>query len=179
MNARGFTLAEMLVSMTIVVGMAGLLAAALRMSRQSWQSTESYVTVSDELRRGVDAISREIAATRSNQLSIPADGNWYAALTFKIPQDLNGDGTVLDAAGALEWSSSITYSMGGINGTQALRTQPAQANRVLANGVTALQFRRFAVTPAVVETRMTVQRGVSTGDFPHQATLSTKVRLRN
>lgn len=179
MRIRGFTLVEVLVSMAIVVGICLLLVAVLRMSRQSWQSAESYLAVSSELRRGLDAMSREVTATESGQLSIAADGNWYAALTFKIPQDLNEDGTVLDAAGILEWSNLIAYSLSGTNGTQVVRSQPGLPDRVLANGVTALQFRRVATTPKVVEILLTVQRGTDTGDFPNQASLSTKVRLRN
>ncbi len=123
-------------------------------------------------------MSRELASTQTGQLSVPADGNWYANLTFRVPQDQNGDGTVLDSQGVLEWSSPITYSLGGLDGRQAQRTQ-AGVVRILANGVTALGFRRQAATPSVLEINLTVLKGGSTTSFTQQASLGTRVRLRN
>ena len=164
----------------IVAGLASAIVAALKVIQQSWQISDAYMTTSSELRRGIDAMSRELASTQSAQLvGLPADGNWYTSLIFAVPADVDGDGTVLNSGGNLEWSSAITYSRGGTTGTQALRTQAGNLNRVMANGVTTLRFRRQVVTPNIVEINMTVLRGTSTTDYPNQASLSGRVRLRN
>lgn len=179
MKRAGFSFVELMVVTGIMALISGVLVAALRMGQQSWQVEEARMTVSMELRRGIDAMSRELASSQSGQLiGVPADGAWYPSVTFAVPQDLNGDGTVLDSNGVLEWSPPVLYSLGGTGGSQILRTQN-NATRVLANGVTTLRFRRQAATPTVVEISMTVLRGVNTGDFTNQGTLTTRVRLRN
>lgn len=151
---------------------------AFKAGQQSSQTAQAHMDVSYELRRGVDAMSQELASSRDDQLDVPADGNWYNSLTFRLPVDLNGDGTVLDTAGALEWSANpITYSLGGISGDQIVRTNGTQL-RVLTNGVQALQFRRMSATPDQVEILVTVQRGFLNG-FQNQGTLTTRIRLRN
>lgn len=175
----GFTLVEMMVAATIVALVSGIVVAVLRTGQQSWQVEQARMTVSMELRRGLDAMSRELASSRSGQIiGVPADGNWYTSITFRVPQDINGDGSVLDGSGALEWSNIILYSLGANNGNQVQRIQSGAAT-VLANGSTSLRFRRQPSTPNVVEISMTVLRGANTGDFTNQGTLGTRVRLRN
>jgi prepilin-type N-terminal cleavage/methylation domain-containing protein len=178
---KGFSLVELLIATAIVGGISLVLIAALRMGQQSWQAEDVRMSVSQELRRGIDAISRELAATQAAELDeIPATGSWYAgAVVFRVPQDRDGNGTVLDAAGVLEWSDPITYSLGGMDGRQVIRTQVGAADRVIANGVVGIQFRRQAANPSVVEMRLTVRRGGITGEFTNQSDLTTRVRVRN
>ncbi len=173
-RARGFTLTEMLVASAIAAVMGGVLIAAFKSGQNSWYSGEAKMAASYELRRGVEHMSREICSTRSDQVNIAADGNWYGTLTFRTPADLDQNGTVLDSTGALEWSAdTITYSLVG---SQVVRTKGA-STRVLANGVQTLQFRRTLANPQVVEIGMTVQR--AQGGFQSQGSLTTRVRLRN
>ncbi len=123
-------------------------------------------------------MSRELAETRASQMDLATGSNWIGSLTFQIPEDLDGDGTVLDSGGSLEWSDPIVYAMGGLNGQQLIRTQDG-ATRVLANGVNALQFRRQIATPNVVEIQISVERGGGFSNDPQEGSLSTSVRLRN
>lgn len=171
---RGFTFVEILISMAIVAGMSLVLIATLRSGQQSWQVEEARMSVSLELRRSVDAMSRELANTQMGRVQF-LDGN--RRVVFQVPEDLNGDGTVLDSAGTIEWSpNTVTYALGGVDGNQVIRTQGA-ATRVLANGVTTLSF-----TPQGSETvqiSVTARRGATTGDFPNQGTLTTRVHVRN
>lgn len=175
---RGFTLTETMVSISAVTVIGGAMVAAFKAGQRSSQTAQAHMDVSYQLRRAIDAMSRKLAASRDDQLSIPADGNGYSSLTFRLPTDLNGDGTVLDAAGALEWfASSITYTLGGATGDQMIRTQAGQ-QRVLANGVQSIQFRRMGTTPDQVEVWVKVERGFANG-FQNEGTLATRVRLRN
>ena len=176
---KGFSLVELMVVMAILGVISSILIATLAAGQQTWQVEQARMTVSAELRRGIDSMSREVASTQAAQLSIPADGNWYNTLTFRVPFDVDGNGTVLDnVTGALEWSPQITYSLGGNGGNQIQRTQNA-AVQILANGATVLQFRRQAATPSILEINVTVQRGNTTSNFPNTGTLNTRVRLRN
>ncbi len=182
--SRGFTLTELLVATAIMTGVFGITLGAIRVSQQSQMATQSNLAVSSELRRGLAAMSRELAGTQTSQVSIAANDTWYASLAFRVPQDIDGDGTVVNAAtGALEWSSQITYLLVG---TQILRRQAGTIDRVMANGVTplagvpGLQFRRPSANPRVVNIRLTVQRATGTGEF-HEPPIpmGTDVTLRN
>ena len=175
---RGFVLSELVVSTGISAVIAVALLVAFKGGQISWRTGGAQMAASYEVRRGLDAMSRELLLSRSDQVDVPADGSWYGSIIFHVPKDQNGDGTVLDANGALEWSpTSVSFSLGGTSGDQILRTQ-GPATRVLANGVQTLQFRRVVAAPDRVEILMTVRRG-SSGDFQRDATLNTTVRLRN
>ena len=184
-RVQGFSLFELLVVSLITVGMCLALASVLRMSARSWQAGQNHMTVSFELRRGVNAMSRELAQTQAGLLQVPgvgalpANGNFYNSVQFQVPQDVDGNGNVLNGAGVLEWSpNAITYSLGGLDGRQVQRSQGGAVS-VLAHGVTALQFRRLTTNPSIVEMKMTVQKGSATGGFLNQADLTTRIRLRN
>lgn len=178
---KGFSLAEVMVASGLVTGMGLTLAVVLRTAVWSWQAGQNQVTTSSELRRGIHAIARELAQTRGDQLvGLPADGNSYASVQFSVPEDRDGNGTVLSAAGVLEWSANpITYSLGGVNGQELQRTQTGAPVTPLpvAYGVTVLSFRRRVAAPSVLEMNVTVQRGAANGAQP--VTLSTRIRLRN
>ena len=178
---KGFSLVEVMVASGIAAGMALSIGMVLRAGARGWQATQDQMTSSFELRRGIHAMARELAQTRSDQLvGLPADGNSYVSVQFRVPEDRDGDGTVLDAAGALEWSANpITYALGGTNGQELQRTQTGAAlsPRTLAYGVTALSFVRRSANPLVVEMNVTVQQGAANGAQP--VPTSTRVRLRN
>ena len=175
---RGVTLVELLIVSVVAAGMCLTFAAMVRMSHRSAQMQSNIMTVSHELRRGIEEICHDLAGSSANVVNIPADGVWYNAITYQVPEDTDNNGTVLDGAGAVEWSVPITVTIGGPDNNQMRRTQGA-AVRVLSNGVTALQFRRQAATPQIVEVNLTVQKGANAGGFIQQAALPARVRLRN
>ena len=177
-STRGFGLMEVLIGSVIAALMATVFAAVLKQGQDAWRTRSNTMTISFELRRGMQSLTREIAQTRANQLSIPADGNWYNTMTLSIPQDMDGNGTVLDGAGVLEWSNPIQYALGGVNGQQVQRIQ-AGNTRVLAHGVTLLRFRRAAANPSLVEINFSVQRGALNGNFIQQVGQTARVRVRN
>ncbi|MBI3322662.1 MAG: hypothetical protein HYZ94_03160 [Candidatus Omnitrophica bacterium] len=175
---RGFTLVEAMICCVMAAGMCLVLAVAVRASQRDFHIQQNAKVVSHELRRGMQEMCRELAGSSTAGMSVPADGVWYNAITYQVPQDQDNDGTVLDAANNIEWSVPITLAVGGADNNRVLRTEGA-ATRVLSYGVTALQFRRQAATPQVVEINLGVQRGAINGGFNHQANLSSRVRLRN
>ena len=182
MRRGGFLLVEMLMVLAIVGIVAGGLIQMFLSGNQTWQTQESSMLSTMELRRGIDALTREIASTQIADLTeIPSNGTWISGnLVFRIPEDGADVGTTVvnDATGVLEWSAPITISLGGTGGTQILRTQSGTTS-VLANGVTALQFRRQAATPSIVEINVSVRKGTTTSNFPNSATIGTRVRVRN
>lgn len=180
-KSGGVTLVEVLIASSVMIVMCLALGTLMRWGMLFWKSEQNRIGISFELRRGVHSVARELTQTRADQVQlVPADGVWYPSISFSVPQDLNGDGTVLDAAGAIEWNlSRITYSRGGLDNLQIRRTQGA-AVADTGFGVTDLAFRRTFAKPSVVEIRMQVQpRNVPGEHQPQAVTLSTQVRLRN
>ncbi len=174
---RGFTLIELMVSTTIAIGIGAVLTMTVKMNQQSWEVSDAYLTSSLQLRTAAETLSQDLVGAKSTTLSIPADGAWYNTISFQVPMDMDGNGVVVDGGGSLELSPVLSFSLGGASGTAVLRAVSGTPNRVVASGVSVLQFRRQAATPQVVEIRLTVQRGL--GDFQNTASFSTQVRVRN
>lgn len=178
-RTSGFTLIEMMVATSAALVIALVITQMVKMNQQSWEVSDAYLSSSLELRRAAEAIGRELVAAKNSTLSIPADGTWYNTVSFQVPKDMDGNGVVVYADGTLELSDPIVYSLGGggHSGDQVIRSQANHGDRVIADGVSALQFRRNVANPELVEISMTVQRGM--GDFKNQGSLATKIRVRN
>ena len=176
-TARGFTLIELMVSTAIAIGIGAVLTMTLKMSQQSWEVSDAYLTSSLQLRLAAETLSHDLVAAKNTTLSIPADGTWYNTISFQVPMDTDGNGVVVDGGGALELSPVLSFFLGGTSGSQVIRTVNGTPNRVVANGVSVLRFRRQAATSQVVEINLTVQRGL--GDFKNTASFTTQVRVRN
>lgn len=186
MKRNGFSLAELLV----VVVLFGVLSAAMMMvlfsSQRSWTVGSGQAVLTAELRKALDWMSRDLAQSRPNQIWWPAaDGRWMSTAIFRIPKDLDGDGSVLDANGQIaEWSESI--SLGRDLGTDFLTRRepnlpgrvPAAFWKVLGHHVTDVRFRRQPATPDVVEIEMTASTITEVGQIMSR-TLSMRVKVRN
>jgi hypothetical protein len=95
------------------------------------------------------AMERELRETRPVSVGEAARinlnyGESSNSIAFQIPQDSNDpDTTILDSLGGIEWSGNITYSLNGNN--EIIRTAPDGTTRVLARGITNLEFSRNRV----------------------------------
>lgn len=178
----GWSLAELLVAVAIFTVIASAVVTGLLSAQRTWTAGVGQAVLTSELRRALNRMSRELAGGRSSQLQRPlANGAWDTTITFRVPEDRNGDGSVLDANGAItEWSDWITYLMGGRNACLRLVTPPAApvTTETLASHITGLQFRRLAATPDVVEIQLTVSSLLETGQRVDR-TMGTRVKLRN
>jgi hypothetical protein len=104
-----------------------------------------------------------------------------------VPQDRDGDGSVLDANGVIsEWSNTITYQFqpaGPANNCTRIAANdlgvlPPTTVSTLANHVTSVQFRRQAATVDVVEIQMTASTTSERGQV-FSRTMGTRVKMRN
>lgn len=169
----GFTLIELMIVMLIFSIILGAMFAVMNMGKASWHSGDTQIQVQQEARKGMDRIVKELRQTgTSTIIGVPADGNLYNTITFRIPDE---DG--IDANGNIEWGNQIAYSLGGLNGQQLLRTE-GEGLEVLANRVVNLQFRRQATTPNIVEITLQSQKTTIPGHLI-SATLNSQIRARN
>lgn len=184
-NINGFSLVEMLVALAIFAVIAATVAMSLFSAQRSWGVGAGQAVLTAELRRALDTMSRELVESRPAQIQRPAaNGQWDTQMLFRIPQDRNGDGSVLDANGEIaEWSNDITYAPGRSNGFSRTAVndpglQPRSLVTTLANHITAVQFRRNAATADIVEIQMTASTITELGEIMSR-TMGTRVKLRN
>ncbi len=151
-NARGFTIMEVLVSAVIISLLILAAFAMLDVGRTSWFSGDVHTELRKEIIRSFMAMERELRETRpvsggpSARINLNY-GETSNSISFQIPQDIDGDGRVLDALGEIEWSGNITYSRNGNN--EIIRTAPDGTASVLVatRNITGLEFSRYRAPP--------------------------------
>lgn len=189
MNRRaGFSLAELLVVVALFSVLAAGIVLTIFSAQRSWTVGSGQTVLTLELRRALDQMGRELAESQPAQVQQPAaNGQWSNAIVFRIPQDRNGDGSVLDANGSIaEWSNLITYQFqpgGRANNCSRIAVndpglQPRTFNSTLANHVTDVRFRRQAATSDIVEIQMTASTISEMGQV-FSRDMGTRVKLRN
>lgn len=140
-NNKGFTIIEVLVSAIIISVLIMGAFTVLDVGRGSWFSGDVRADLRKEMIRAFMAMERELRETRPSQLQSFPYGTSSAEVTFKIPQDSNdADTTILDPFGYIEWSGNIRYWLN--NNNEIIRTDSTGSTRVLARGITGLQFSR-------------------------------------
>ena len=179
---------ELLVVTAIFSVIAAGIVLTIASAQRSWTVGSGETVLTSELRRALDQMSRELLESQAAQIQRPAaNGAWDTAIVFRVPLDLNGDGSVLDANGSIaEWSNTITYEFQPGGRTNACtRTQvndpgllPRTFVSTLANHITNAQFRRQAATADVVEIQMTASTINEMGQV-FSRSMGTRVKLRN
>ena len=137
---RGFTLVEILVTSVVLAVLIVSLFLVLSIGQRSWLSADVTIQLRQEIARGIINMGQELKETSPAKINLTLN-NSSNSITFKIPQDINGDGSVVDASGNIEWSSNITYALNSAN--QVTRAVSAGSTTILANNVTSLQFSRI------------------------------------
>ncbi|MBI4226685.1 MAG: prepilin-type N-terminal cleavage/methylation domain-containing protein [Candidatus Omnitrophica bacterium] len=182
----GFTMTELLVVLALFGIVSAALVTLLLSAQRSWTTGSGQAVLTAELRRGLDRISRELVGSAAGRVQRPpVNGAWDTQMTFQIPQDRNGDGAVLDAAGAIvEWSDLINYQRGARN--SCLRRVGAGAalqSETVANHITDLRFRQILDAQTqqpvgIIEIQMTASTITEAGDVMSR-TMATRVKVRN
>ena len=114
-RASGFTLMELLVSMSI--GMVVLAALAKTFTVQSRQNTaeEQIAQMQGNARAALDLMVREIQMAKYNPAGTAfssAYGVTYSASQLEVKADMNGDGTISTSSGSVE---DIIYARDAVN----------------------------------------------------------------
>ena len=135
---KGFTLVEVLVASLIMSIIMGALFVSLSIGQRSWFSSDASIELRDQTIRAIMTIDKELSATRPTKTNI-AIGATSSAVTFYLPQDNNGDGSVVDSSGNIEWSGAVSYSLNGSN--QIIRSFGG-ASKIIGIDISALRFTR-------------------------------------
>lgn len=170
---RGFTLVEIMVTSVILAVLIVALFLVLSIGQSSWLNADVSIQLRQEIARAIIVMGQELNETSPAKINITLN-NPGSSIIFKVPQDLNGDGYVVTAAGDLEWSPSIAYSLNASG--QIQRAVSGGATTIIANNITALQFTR--IQNDVVRINLVASKASNTGRLA-QDSGEIVVKLRN
>jgi len=186
-NARGFTFVEVFISGIILAIMAVAVLELLTRQSDFFEVSTTAGELRTDAERAVGDIARELRlATRDTpgvapSITVPAaPGN--TAVTFFVPQDVDGQNGVLDAIGDVEWDATNPIQFQYDAAARQLRRVEGAAVRVVANDVEAVTFEDRAIDNSLYNDEVKVNLTLSR-TTPHRRTVaetaSTVVRLRN
>lgn len=148
-RASGFTLMELLVSMSI--GMVVLAALAKTFTVQSRQNTaeEQVAQMQGNARAALDLMVREIHMAKYNPAGTAfssAYGVTYSASQLEVKADMDGNGTISTSSGSVE---DIIYARDAANNyiTRKLGSGTAE---IVADNITAFTFAYYDANGSAV-----------------------------
>lgn len=168
----GMTIIELVVVLALLVLVFGMTAVLFSQGQVAWLNQSAKLTLQHEARQAVQLMARELRQTALGWVAIGGGGR---SIQFRLPTDLDGDGDVINAAGAVEWGAPITYA---VEPSLQLVKRQGAARTVLANGVNTVDFRQDPIDPQRLIVRVVLERRTLVG-HALQADSSTEIRLRN
>lgn len=152
-RSRGFTIVEVAVVMVIFLGAAALIYQVARSLSVSYRTGETKIQVEENLRTGMTAAIGELRQAQRASLQVQQGGAVAYptgdSVTFRIPEDRDGNGNVLDdLTGMVEYSLPITLKRNAeghlvreqdLNGNFVWGDTPGEV-RILAINVASVEF---------------------------------------
>ena len=169
---KAFTLVETLVSILIFAIIAMSIFLVMSIGQRSWFTGDASMEVRQQIIIALTRMNSELAETTSSQTNLTANVP-VTSITFKIPHDNNGDGTVVDTLGNIEWSTPIIYSLNASN--QLIRSY-AGTTSVIGNDISSLQFTN--TQSRLIQVDITAQKTDNMGKLL-QDTEQSIIKMRN
>jgi type IV pilus assembly protein PilW len=149
-RASGFTLMELLVSMSI--GMVVLAALAKTFTVQSRQNTaeEQIAQMQGNARAALDLMVREIQMAKYNPAGTAfssAYGVTYSASQLEVKADMNGDGTISTSSGSVE---DIIYARDAVNNYITRKLGSTGTAEIVADNISAFTFAYYDANGSAV-----------------------------
>ena len=181
----GMTLVELLIACVPALLMFGLFLSLFSSALDVTSVLSAQLDLSDNARVTLEQMREELGLSSQGRVSPIAAPPNNTSLTFQLPTDLNGDGTIFDASGNLEWNpASYTYARNAQN--QLVRSGGGEPNLVLANYVIEVRFATDAtysddapLRAGEIRVSLTLQKQ---GGYPprtHVTSVSNILRLSN
>lgn len=166
---KGFSLVEIMVAVSIFVGLMFILFAVLSGGRRAWHTSEAQIDVNAEIRKVMAKITAELSEAGPGNVSITSISANEDRITFRVAESFT-DGSIV-------WSDQIQYALGGINGEQVIRTNlDTAATEILGNYMTTMLFTQ--PTADIVAITLISNRQSLQGNNL-QLQLNSQVSLRN
>ncbi len=138
LHRRGFTLVEMMVSLTIFAVVLGVVFSFMHNTSTSYQKTRQKVQYQQSLRAVISLMTREIRSTGCDPNSVGFDQfNQADALLLECMMDLNGDSDTTDN----NPDENVLYSFAAASGE--LSRDVGNGPQVIMKGLLSLTFTYF------------------------------------
>ncbi|MDD5724641.1 MAG: prepilin-type N-terminal cleavage/methylation domain-containing protein [Candidatus Omnitrophica bacterium] len=171
---KGFTLLEVLVAITVFLVIALALGYAVVAGKSALLASDIPTQLRQDLIFSVGAMTHDLRQTAPSKTSIGA-GTSASTITFRIPEDTDSDGDVVDAAGNIEWGDEITYA---VDGQGRLIRSEGVSSAVVAPDISLLQFSRPAAEDAILQIDIAASKIDGQGKS-YQDSEQAVVKMRN
>jgi hypothetical protein len=146
----------------------------MTVGRNATYMGDTSIGLRQEIIRAYLTMDKELRGSRPSLLSIGV-GTTSASLTFKMPQDVDGDGSYLNSTGGVEWSGNITYAL---NAAGQITRVSSNVTKILANNITSLLFTRPTTPVDILQIDVTAQKQ-SLARRTLQDSAQIKIKMRN
>jgi prepilin-type N-terminal cleavage/methylation domain-containing protein len=172
---KGLTLFEVLVSILIFSIVAMGLGSAVVAGKSALFVSDIPTQLRQNVLFALMPMVRELRQTAPAKINI-GEGATSNSITFKLPNDNNGDGVIVDNIGNIEWGvNSITYAR---NGAGQLTRTCAGVTKVVAPNISSLQFSRPVGKDTLIQIDITAQKTDNQGKL-YQDADQVIVKMRN
>ncbi len=151
---------EILVAVSIFLILTLAVYTVVDVGTNSWFINSVSCGLRQEIIRAFMRMEREIKETNPGQVSLSV-GDSNSTFTFKVPQDRDMDGTILDSEGDIEWSDDITYALD--SGAKRITRTALNATAILANDIVDLRFTRSIASSSRLQIDITARKTFATG----------------
>jgi prepilin-type N-terminal cleavage/methylation domain-containing protein len=185
---NGFTLVEIMVAVAITTLMVGMIYTMLAAGQEAWDIKSTQTDMQARGRLAMSQMVKELRQTTrtstqnpSPNIAIPSTPN-NRQIDFYLPLDLDGDGTIADTNGAVEWDTSNKIQYQYVPGQTMLRRLEKGEKQTIALNVSDVRFIDQGIDPALYpnELKITLTLQAKT---KRQRTLSrdftAMVKMRN
>jgi len=171
---KGLTIIEVLISVLIFSIIAIGLGSAVVAGKSALFVSDAPTQLRQNVLFGMMPMIRGLRQTAPGKINL-SEGSSGESITFKVPQDLDADGDVVDDVGYIEWGGDITYARDGLN--QLTRTSGGVTS-VVAPNISNLQFSRPVADDAIIQIDITAQKTDNQGDV-YQDAEQAIIKMRN
>src|SRR3989338_6678948 len=146
-SEAGFTLLELLISMTIGLVVLGSIFSSFTTQKKSYELQEKITVMEQNLRVPIDFITRDLRNVGYNPTEnlitgtsvglVPGGGINIGTNSIRILSDLNGDGDTGDTG------EDVDYSLDGTDYTDGITFDIDRNGQPLVQNITALTFTYY------------------------------------
>lgn len=156
---RSFALVEMVVVSLILTLVVAMLFMALIMGQRSWSAGDTTTELRGQIIRAVMNMNKELSETAPGKTNLTSVGDSTNSIEFHLPQDIDGDGTIIDAIGQIEWSpNEVSYAL---NPSHYLIRNYEGTDSIIGTNITSLLFTR--TQGRLIQIDITAQKANSSG----------------
>ena len=151
---KGFTIVESLISGLILSVIMIALGFTMVVGKGVLFTSDIPTQLRQNILFALTSMTRELRQTAPAKTNLGA-GASSNSIVFKIPHDNNGDGTVVDSLGNIEWSNDITYAR---NGAGQLTRISGGVTSIIAPNISTLQFSRPVGEDSIIQIDITARK---------------------